>query len=219
MSPLLRAGLLLLAALPLAACNSLTADSVSTFKLLADGKLNRIPAERIDNSRADTLLIAAGRAEGLYIAPAGSSGVIQWLGLTEQLETHNGRVTQLVGLKTDINAPLNPDDPFLTGLLAIQDGTQVVRSVDLPLTYQTGLLQVATYYRGPLEQLDSAADQQQYQRIDEHVRMPQINYQTTNHYWVEPGTGRVRRSIQQPAPGLLEMDMLFTHQPVQGEQP
>ena len=218
MSPFLRSGLLLLAALPLAACNSLTADSVATFRVLADGKLNHISPEQINNPEADTLFIAAGLAEGLYVAPAGSSGVVQWYGLTEQLETQYGRVTQLVGLETDVNAPLNQDDPFATGLLNLDNGTQVVRSVDLPLTYQTGLQQIATYYRGPLEQFASEPGQP-YQRIDEHVRMPDLDFETTNYYWVDPATGKVRRSIQQPAPGMLTMDMLFSYQSAQGEQP
>ncbi len=219
MTLFIRAAVLLIAALTLGACNSLTSDSVRSLQILTDGKQNRIPAERVNNPRVDTLLIAAGQAEGLYVAPKGSAGRIRWYGLTEQLETYNGRISQLVGLETDVTALLGNDDPFVTGLLNIDDGTQVSRTVDFPLTYQTGLQQLATYYRGPVEYLAIDGKQQAYQRIDEQILMPQINFRATNYYWVNPATGQVRRSIQHPAPNLPAMNMLFTHHPAQGEQP
>lgn len=211
----LRAAALALGLLALSGCNSLTSDSVNSFRLLLDNDRNKIPAERVNNSRADTLLISAAGAQGLFIAPAGSVGAIQWRGVTEQLETHNGRITQLVGMSVDVLAPLNDNDPLTNDLQHIADGTEVVRSVDYPLTYQTGLQQVATYRRGPLEAIGT----QTYQRIDEHIRMPQIHYQATNYYWVDPTSGRVRRSIQHLAPGLPTFDLLFTHQPPRGSQP
>ncbi|MEL0167511.1 MAG: YjbF family lipoprotein [Pseudomonadaceae bacterium] len=211
----LRAAALALSLLALSGCNSLTSDSVNSFRLLLDNDRNKIPAERVNNSRADTLLISAAGAQGLFIAPAGSSGIIRWRGVTEQLETHNGRMTQLVGMKVDVLAPLNAEDPLARNLLQISDGTEIVRTVDYPLTYQTGLQQVATYYRGPLEVIG----QQTYQRIDEHIRMPQIDYKATNYYWVDPATGSVRRSIQNLAPELPAFDLLFTHQPPRGDQP
>lgn len=199
----------------LTACNSLTSDTIRSFQLLLDEDRNRIPAERVNDPRADTLLVTTANAQGLFIAPPGSHGQIQWRGLTEQLETDRGRITQLVGMDVDVLVPLAANDPFSIGLLAVADGTRINRLVDLPLTYQTGLQQEAVYYRGPLE----AIGQQSLQRIDEHIQMAQIGYQTTNYYWLDPETGRVRRSIQNPAPGLPTFDLLFTHQPARGKQP
>lgn len=211
----LRTGAVLCGLLILTACNSLTSDTISSFRLLFDEDRNRIPAERVNDPRADTLLVSTASAQGLFIAPPGSHGQIQWRGVTEQLETDNGRITQLVGMDVEVLVPLAANDPFRSGLIGVADGTRISRLVDLPLTYQTGLHQEAVYYRGPLE----AIGQQSLQRIDEHIRMEQIGFQTTNYYWLDPETGRVRRSIQNPAPGLPTFDLLFTHQPARGKQP
>lgn len=215
----LRTGALLLAVLPLVGCNSLTATSVESLALLMDSDRNSISLERTNDARADTLLIKLDSAQALFEAPPGSRGRIWWYGPAQQLETYNGRITQLVGLETDVMTQPVDADPLTAGLLQVADGTQVTRSVDLPLTYQSGLQQIATYYRGPLEQIDFPGDLTLYQRIDEQVWMPQLKFRALNHYWIDPQTGSVRRSIQHPAPSLAVFDLLFTHQPARGVAP
>jgi hypothetical protein len=208
----LSGSLVLAALLGLGGCNSMTATAVDSIKLAVKGKVNTVPPERADNPRADTLLVSAGAAEALYVAPRNSSGQIQWRGITEQLETDGGRITQLLGMPIEVLAPLEQEDPLREGLMTLPNGTQVTRYVDYPLSYQTGLTQQATYTHGPLETMNIFGRSQTLQRIDEQIWMPQIKYSAVNYYWVDPATGGVRRSLQYLAPGLPAFDLIFTHQ-------
>lgn len=208
----LSGSLLLAALLGLGGCNSMTATAYDTIKLAVQGKVNTVPPERANNPRADTLFVAAGAAEALYVAPRNSSGKIQWRGITEQVETHNGRITQLLGTPVEVLAPLDDQDPLSGNLLTVPKGAQVTRTVDYPLSYQTGLTQQATYLHGPLETMTVFGRSQALQRIDEQIWMPQINYSAVNYYWVDPDTGDVRRSLQYPSPDLPAFDLIFTHQ-------
>jgi len=172
---LIRGGLLALAALCLPACNSVTADSIETFNRALSGKVNEIPVAQIRAVTADSLLIKAAGAEALYVKLSSDGGRVNWYGLTEEVQTSHGRITQLLGFKNDALIPLVADDPFATGLMQVTDGTQVLRYVDYPLSYQTGLEQYATYYRGPVENVQILDRVESHQRIDEVIRMPQLN--------------------------------------------
>lgn len=211
MNLLNRRGLLALSAsLCLSACNSMTATSIESINLAIKGKINEIPLDQIKSVEADSILIQAGAAEGLFVAPAGSIGRIEWLGLSEQVQTDHGRVTQLVGTATDVLSPLLAKDPFITGLLNVPEDTQVLRYVDYPLAYQTGLEQYATYKRGPLEEIKIFNSSLPHQRIDERIWMPQLHYKATNYYWVDPKSGSIRRSIQHVSPELPALDITLT---------
>lgn len=189
----------------------MTANSIDTFRLAWKGKINEIPDSQVMAVTGDSLLIRSGAAEALFTAPAGSTGCIAWWGIAEQIETCYGRVSQVVGLETDVAQPLTADDPFKTGLLRVTEGQQVTRLVDFPLSYQTGITQVSTYFIGPQESLTLFGKTTQYQRIDERVWMPELDYSTLNHYWVDLDTGLVRRSIQHPIPDFPAFEVISTH--------
>jgi len=215
-NPLMRKGLLALAVACLPACNSTTATSIETLNLAIRGKANEISLEQIRSVEADSLLILADGAEGLYVAPDRSGERVNWYGITEQVQTDHGRLTQLLGVKSDVLIPLAPNDPFIAGLMQVVDGTQTTRLVDYPLAYQTGLEQHATYERGPLERIEIVGTLYNLQRIDEHIWMPQINFKATNYYWLDPATGRVRRSVQYLSPDLPAMDITLVRLPDAG---
>lgn len=219
MNLFIRRGLLALAVACLPACNSMTATSIETLNLAIRGKANEISMEHIRSVKADSLFIQAGASEGLFVAPDRSGERVNWYGLTEQLQTDHGRLTQLLGVESDVLMPLVPNDPFITGLMQVTDGTQVVRRVDYPLAYQTGLEQHATYQRGPVERIDILGTLHNLQRIDETIWMPQLNYKTTNYYWLDMPTGRVRRSVQHLSPKLPAMDVTLTRLPAAGATP
>ncbi len=199
------------AAITLTGCNSLTANSIDTIRLAWNGKVNEISDSQVQQVPGDSMLIRAGAAEALFVAPAGSSGCIDWWGIGEQVATCHGRISQIVGLESDVIQPLAEDDPFIRGLLHVTDGQQAFRSVDLPLTYQTGISQVATYTVGPLEALTLFGYTAQYRRIDEQIWMPELDYSALNQYWVDPASGQVRRSLQHPIPGLPVFEVITTH--------
>ena len=201
-----RGGLLALAAACLPACNSMTATSIESLNLAISGKANVISVDYIRSVKADSLYIQAGATEGLFVAPAHSGERVNWYGLTEEVQTDHGRVTQLLGVENDALIPLIPQDPFITGLMQVADGAQVLRYADYPLAYQTGLEQYATY-------------RQPHQRIDETIWMPQLDYKAINYYWLDMQTGQVRRSIQHISPTLPVMAITLTRLPSMGETP
>ena len=219
MNLLIRGGLLALAAICLPACNSVTADSIETFNRALSGKVNEIPVAQIRAVTADSLLIKAAGAEALYVKLSSDGGRVNWYGLTEEVQTSHGRITQLLGFKSDALIPLVADDPFATGLMQVTDGTQVLRHVDYPLSYQTGLEQYATYYRGPVENVQILDRVESHQRIDEVIRMPQLNYEAINYYWLDVQSGNVRRSIQHLSPEMPALDITLTRLPLAGDAP
>ena len=219
MNLLIRGGLLALAALCLPACNSVTADSIETFNRALSGKVNEIPVAQIRAVTADSLLIKAAGAEALYVKLSSDGRRVNWYGLTEEVQTSHGRITQLLGFKNDALIPLVADDPFATGLMQVTDGTQVLRYVDYPLSYQTGLEQYATYYRGPVENVQILDRVESHQRIDEVIRMPQLNYEAINYYWLDVQSGHVRRSIQHLSPEMPALDITLTRLPPAGDAP
>jgi len=214
-----RGGLLVLAAVCLPACNSMTATSIESLNLAISGKANVISVDYIRSVKADSLYIQAGATEGLFVTPAHSGERVNWYGLTEEVQTDHGRVTQLLGVEDDALIPLIPQDPFITGLMQVADGAQVLRYADYPLAYQTGLEQYATYRRGPVEKIDILGSVQPHQRIDETIWMPQLDYKAINYYWLDMQTGQVRRSIQHISPTLPVMDITLTRLPSMGENP
>jgi hypothetical protein len=215
----LRRGLLALAVACLPACNSMTATSIETLKLAVSGTANDVSREHIRSVQADSLLVRANGAEGLFVAPDSDGEQVNWYGLSEQVQTDHGRVTQLLGVGSDVLIPLVANDPFITGLMQVSDGTTTVRRVDYPLAYQTGLAQHATYQRGPVERIDILGTLHNLQRIDETISMPQLNYRTTNYYWLDIPTGRVRRSVQHLSPSLPAVDVTVTRMPTSGATP
>jgi len=210
---LYRRGLLALLFLALGGCNSLTATTIETINLAVKGDLNKITLEQITAIEADSLLIKAGQAEGLYVRQDAQGSRIDWLGVTENVQTDHGRLTQLVGYGDDVVAPLNQDDPFTLGLLTVADGTQVLRHVDYPLAYQTELQQYATYKQGPYETIQVLDQLIALQRVDERIWMPQLGYKTTNYYWLDPQTGLIRRSIQHLSPKMPPLDVTLVRPP------
>lgn len=207
MNSFYRRGPLALAFLVLCGCNSLTATSIETINLAIKGDLNKIPLDKIAAVPGESLFIKADDAEGLYVKQAGNNGLVNWLGLNENLQTDHGRLTQLVGIGDDVFVPLVENDPFLRGLDSVPDGTQVVRAADYPLAYQTGLQQYATYKKGPLERIQILDQLVAHQRIDELIWMPQLHYRATNYYWLDLKSGQIRRSIQHLTPELPPFDM------------
>ncbi|UJJ32064.1 YjbF family lipoprotein [Halopseudomonas maritima] len=189
----------------------MTSNAVDSFRLAWQGKVNEIPDSQVQAVTGDSLLIRAGAAEALFTAPAGSTGCIAWWGISEQVETCYGRISQIVGLETDVAQHLAAGDPFQSGLLNVTEGQQVTRLVDFPLSYQTGITQIATYSIGPRESLTLFGQTAQYQRIDERIWMPELDYSALNQYWVDPATGQVRRSLQHPSPEFPVFEVISTH--------
>ncbi|GAA6131570.1 YjbF family lipoprotein [Halopseudomonas sabulinigri] len=206
-------GPLALLFLALGGCNSLTATTIETINLAIKGDLNKIPLEQITAVENDSLLIKAGQAEGLYVRQESYDGRTDWVGLNENVQTNHGRLTQLVGYANDVLAPLNEQDPFSQGLLNVTEGTQVLRYVDYPLAYQSGLEQYATYNQGPYERIQVLDQLIALQRVDEQIWMPQLNYEATNYYWLDPNNGHIRRSIQHIAPELPALDITLVRLP------
>lgn len=193
-----------LAVIGLAGCNSLTGDAVNSIRQAITGSKAGITTARIEAINAPALQVELNKTEALLVSPGvvTSSGLTEWHGLTEMLLTHGGRITQSAGLPIDLIAPLLADDPFVLGLHNIASGLKVTRIVDYPGQYRTGLRQHARYRIGGIKAVEIMGTRQSLLRIDERIHMPELGFKATNHYWVEPHTGLVRRSVQHLSPDL-----------------
>lgn len=212
MKTILRTVVLGMAMAGLTGCNSLSGDALDTMKLAISGPESAVTIDKVNAVNGPALSVRLGVAEALLVTNGSASGTVEWYGITEMLLTQHGRVVQTAGLPADFNAPLTANDPFQLGLLNVADGTEVTRQVDYPARYLTGLRQHARYKRGPMEAVEYMGQRHELQRIDEHIRMPELDFKATNHYWVDPATGLVRRSTQHIAPDLppLQLTLLKT---------
>ncbi|SDS45011.1 Group 4 capsule polysaccharide lipoprotein gfcB, YjbF [Halopseudomonas litoralis] len=212
MKTILRTVVLGMAMAGVTGCNSLSGDALQTMKLAISGPESPVTIERVNAVNGPALSVRLGVAEAMLVTRGSATGVVEWYGITEMLLTQHGRVTQSAGLPFDIIAPLVSGDPFNQGLLTVADGLEITRQVDYPAQYLTGLRQHAHYERGPLEEVEFMGQRHMLQRVDEHIRMPELDFKATNHYWLEPDTGLVRRSTQYIAPDLppLHLTLLKT---------
>lgn len=212
MKTFLRTVVLGMAMAGMTGCNSLSGDALQTMKLAISGPESPITVDKVHAVNGPALAVRLGAAEAMLVSNGTGTGLVEWYGNTEMLLTQHGRVTRTAGLPADVIAPLVAGDPFNAGLLNVADGTEVVRLVDYPAQYQTGLRQYARYTRGPVETIEYMGQRHQLQRVDEHIRMPELGFKATNHYWLEPDTGLVRRSIQYFTPDLppLRLTLLKT---------
>lgn len=203
MNNLLRTGASCLAAIALSGCSSLMNDSYETIRLAVSGPAPLVTTEYINTLKQPALVARLVQSEALLVRVAANQGVAEWHGLEQMLVTHNGRVIQAAGLPSDsdVLAPLAADDPFRGDLRSLGQA-EVVRAVDYPDRFLTGIPQIATYKSGPLETMQVMGVDRQLRRLDEKVRMPALGFSATNSYWFEPATGRVIVSVQHLAPGL-----------------
>ncbi len=217
MKTILPAVVLGMAMAGLAGCNSLTGDALQTMRLAVTGPASPITVERVRSVNAPVLLAQLGVAEAMLVSSGQATGLVEWHGVTEMLLTHHGRITQTAGMPADIIAPLVTADPFAAGLHTVADGFEVTRLVDYPALHRTGLRQHARYKRGRMEKVEFMGESHQLLRIDEVIRMPELGFKATNHYWVEPNTGLVRRSTQYIAPDLPPLHLTLAK--IAGGQP
>ena len=196
-----------LAVIGLAGCNSLSGDAIDTMRLAISGPDSEITVERVNAVDAPVLLAEMGVAEAMLVSPqVRGTGLVEWHGQSEMLLTQHGRIIQTAGLSHDVVTPrLTTDDPFVLGLHIIPDGLEVARLVDYPAQHQTGLRQYARYQRGRVESIKFMGASHELLRINETIRMPELDFKVTNQYWVEPDTGLVRHSIQYLAPDMLPL--------------
>lgn len=208
MNNLSRLGACCLAALVLPGCGSLMNDSFDTIKLAITGPEPLVTTEYVNNLGHPGLVVRLVQSEALLVRAATYGDVAEWHGLEQMLVTQNGRVIQGAGLPdaSDLIAPLAADDPFNGDLRAIGP-QEVVRLVDYPKRFMTGVPQIATYELGRLETVEVMGQALQLQRLNEYISMPAIDFATTNAYWFDPATGKVITSNQQLAPGLPPMGL------------
>jgi len=212
MKPILQMALLGMVMAGTSACNSFSGDALNTMRLAISGPESVVTVDKVNTLSGPALAARLGAAEAMLVSTGTGTGIVEWYGNTEMLLTQHGRVIKTAGLPADFIAPLAANDPFQTGLLSVADGTEVVRIVDYPARYQTGLRQHARYKRGRMETIEYMGKSQELQRVEEYIHMPELGFKATNRYWVEPDTGLVRRSIQHVAPDLppLQLTLLKT---------
>ena len=208
MNNLTRLGACCLAAIMLPGCGSLMNDSYDTIKLAISGPEPLVTTEYVNNLGRPGMVVRLVQSEALLVRAAAYGDVAEWHGLEQMLVTHNGRVIQGAGLPEASNllAPLAANDPFNGDLRDIGQ-QEVVRLVDYPQRFMTGIPQIATYELGRLETIEVMGRELQLQRLDEYISMPAIDFATTNTYWFDPATGKVIASNQQLAPGLPPMSL------------
>lgn len=211
MKTILRTVVLGMALVGMTGCNSLSGDALQTIKLAVSGPGSPVTIDRVKAVNGPVLAVRLGVAEAMLVG-SGETDVVEWYGVTDMILTAHGRVIQTAGLPFDVISPLGTSDPFRSGLLAVADGLEITRLVDYPAQFLTGLQQTARYQRGPVESVPIMGQSHQLQRIDERIHMPELNFKATNHYWIEPASGLVRRSTQYISPDLppLQLTLMQT---------
>jgi hypothetical protein len=201
-----RLGACCLAAVLLPGCNSLMNDSYETLKLAISGPESLVTVDYVNRMSQPGLVVQLVQSEALLVRASEREGLAVWRGINQMLVTHNGRIVQAAGMSedSDVIAPLAPEDP-LRGDLRSLDQAEVIRLVDYPDRFLTGIPQIASYQRGPMESLQVMGANRQLQRLDESVSMPALDYETTNYYWFDPASGEVIVSVQHIAPGFPSM--------------
>ncbi|WP_150278572.1 YjbF family lipoprotein [Halopseudomonas salina] len=181
-------------------------DSYESIKLAVSGPEPLVTAEYVNTLDRPGLVVQLVQSEALLIRAAESQGTAEWHGLEQMLVTQNGRVIQAAGLPdgSDVLAPMMAADPFRGDLRTIGQ-VEVVRTVDYPDRFLTGIPQIASYELGPEEAIQVMGREIQLQRLDENISMPALDFTATNYYWFDPATGKVIASVQHVAPGLPPM--------------
>mgnify|MGYP000113721597 CR=1 FL=1 len=208
MNVLLRGGLLCACLAGVAGCTATSGNAVDTLWFALRGQPSVVTPERLAALSTPALEINLGYANVLMVLGNQTGERQEWVGTAEMLVTHHGRVTQLVGLPIDPIMPLLPNDPFMSGLHRVADGTRVTRLVDYPARYQTGLRQHATYRQRGVTQQVIHGETLELLRVDEEIRMPELGFRATNRYWLNPQTGFIHRSAQHLAPDLPVMELV-----------
>lgn len=196
----LRRWSLSLGILVLSGCNSLSSTAVDMMREALDGPA-QVTVERVNQLNSKALIGSYGAGEALFPLAAQYGATALWQGSRESLATQNGRLIQTAGMPIDILSPLGDNDPFRSDLRSLRDGQEVMRQVDFPSLFQTGLPQRATYFQGPRETLEIMGTSRKLQRIDEHIEMPTLDFSAVNYYWIDPASGDVIASVQHLRPG------------------
>lgn len=204
MGYMMRSALCCAAGLWLAGCSPFAATSYETLQLAVLGQPSQISAEYVHRLNRPALIVQAGQSEALMLLASRHGAISEWHGLDQHLVARNGKLVHSAGLpaEADITVAAAAAEPFEGDLRTLTNGFEVVRLVDYPARYLTGVPQRATYERGPLEQLEVMGRSVELMRLDETVSSPILDFKAVNHYWLDPQTGRVIASEQTLAPGL-----------------
>lgn len=193
--------------LVLSGCNSLSTDEndvgsdivLDSIKyLLSRGEKPRLEGQAlVDFPYAlDYIRIADGPDAPLVLVDKYADGREFWVSSDRVgVVVKDGRIHQLLNTRNEVDGwRSSTEDPLVTMLNKSQASFSY--RVDLQPSYATNLQAVAVLEKQGETLLSIGEQQYQTELISEVVKIPEINFNAKNFYWLDKTTGNVVRSIQ-----------------------
>lgn len=195
----------MLCALALGGCTTISASSYDTVKLalhqrhplsLTAASVDARPYFQLEAiSGAGQAVLILGGVDGPRQYWYGQDGVI--------LVLDHGQLVQTVGLAQNLDNVRQPAaNPFTTGLQHLTGPVGYVRRDDWSPGYRYDVPVNARLVPMGTTRLTILGRVHTVLRVDETLDAPLAHYRATNHYWVDPRDGFIWKSEQQIAPGL-----------------
>ncbi len=128
-----------------------------------------------------------------------------WVASGKQvLLMRDGLVVRSIGLTQSLDGTrFDVESPFKKGLQHLADGETSTRWIDLYQDKQIGLRVNSRFNRKGLETVTILDHPYVLQRIDEHISIPALGFNATNHFWIRPDDGLILQSEQHLTPELF----------------
>lgn len=188
-----------LLALVLCACSTLSGTAVDAVRAAVAGQPQVQPTAASVAARPySQLQVESSKTSALLILGNVDAGREAWYSAAHEIVfLRHGLMVKTSGLAQDIDATRLPaDSPFRTGLQRLRAPVETTRSLDLSPGYRYGVTAASTLTPIGPEAVDILGTTHRLLRIDEQVRIPALDFQATNRYWVDPEDGFVWKSRQ-----------------------
>lgn len=209
-SPTRRSLLMAAAALPLAACDSISRIDFNTMKQMVaiDMGLEDAPAITLEQAAqvpyATLGYRIGGSEENMLILAVGTGGNQLWTSSAHRaLVTNAGRIIKTAGLPWNLSATqFRMPDTLRDGLHITESTAESLRVVDFA---DLNLFSIAVYSRfrpAGTKTIRILGSELSTIALVENCRSPELDWSFQNEFWLDPATGFNWRSVQTIHPNL-----------------
>jgi hypothetical protein len=149
--------------------------------------------------------------QGLLVLSRYDGDKLEWISADRKLiVTRRGRIVRTVGLAQDLTGTtfLSPD-PVGKPSAALATSPPALRSVDIDPGHRDGIVVTSSFERLHDDTIDILGEKYPTELWQERGAAPLLDWEFVNLYWIDPRTGFVWRSQQQPLPALAPFDIVI----------